>query len=81
VFGMGFGLVLPNLYNSLSNFAPVKIRSSILAIGIGTSFLGQFLSPVLLSPVLQWGGLTGVFNTAATFALLGGIFLLIRMPR
>jgi len=80
-FGMGFGLVLPNLYNSLSNFAPVNIRSSVLAIGIGTSFLGQFLSPVLLSPVLQLGGLTGVFNTAATLALLGGIFLGRRMPR
>lgn len=81
IFGMGFGLVLPNLYNSLSNVAPAMIRSSVLAIAIGTSFLGQFLSPVLLSPVLQWGGLTGVFNTAATFALLGGIFLLRRMPR
>ncbi|QDZ41544.1 MFS transporter [Euhalothece natronophila Z-M001] len=80
IFGMGFGLVLPNLYSSLSNASPQEIRSSILAIGIGTSFFGQFLSPVLLGPMLNHGGFTGVFNTASVMALLAGGFLLRRMP-
>jgi len=81
VFGVGFGLVLPNLYSDLSNLAPKTVRSSILAIAIGTSFLGQFLSPVLLSSILQVVGLTGVFNTAAVLALGSGIFILRRMPQ
>lgn len=76
LFGVGFGLVLPNLYSDLSNIAPQSVRSSILAIAIGTSFLGQFLSPVFLSPVLEVGGFTGVFNTAAVVAWGSGIFLL-----
>ena len=75
VFGGGFGLVLPNLYSSLSNIAPKAVRSSILAIAIGTSFFGQFISPLLFSPILAAGGLTGVFNTAAVLAVLGGLFL------
>ncbi|MFP4134128.1 MAG: MFS transporter [Halothece sp.] len=79
-FGIGFGLVLPNLYSSLSHASPSDVRSSILAIGIGTSFLGQFLSPVFLGPILSVSGLTGVFNTASVAALAGGIFLLRRMP-
>ena len=80
VFGVGFGLVLPNLYSDLSNIAPKSVRSSLLAIAIGTSFLGQFLSPVLLSPVLDAGGFTGVFNTAAVVAWGSGIFLWRQMP-
>ena len=79
-FGIGFGLVLPNLYSSLSHTSPSDVRSSILAIGIGTSFFGQFLSPVFLGPILSVSGLTGVFNTASVAALAGGIFLLRRMP-
>lgn len=78
VFGIGFGLALPNLYSSLSNLAPKSLRSSILAIAIGTSFLGQFISPLLFSPILAAGGLTGVFNTSAVLALLGGFFLALR---
>ncbi|AFZ42455.1 major facilitator superfamily MFS_1 [Halothece sp. PCC 7418] len=80
LFGVGFGLVLPNLYSDLSNIAPQSVRSSVLAIAIGTSFLGQFLSPVFLSPVLEVGGFTGVFNTAAVVAWGSGIFLWQRMP-
>ena len=80
VFGVGFGLVLPNLYGDLSNIAPTSVRSTMLAIAIGTSFLGQFLSPVLLTPILENSGLTGVFNTAAIVAWGSGIFLWRRMP-
>ena len=80
VFGIGFGLVLPNLYGDLSNLAPKSVRSSILAIAIGTSFLGQFFSPVFLSPILEAGGLTSAFNTAAVLAWGSGIFLWRYMP-
>ncbi len=74
-FGMGFGIVLPTLYGTLANLAPSELRSSVLAAGTGAGFLGQFLSPLLLGPVLGHGGLEGVFYTAALVALVAGLLL------
>jgi len=81
LFGIGFGLVLPNLYSQLSNLSPSTVRSSVLAVAIGTSFLGQFLSPILFGPILETMGLTAVFNTASLIAILAGFFLLYQVPR
>jgi predicted MFS family arabinose efflux permease len=76
LFGMGFGIVLPNLYTSLANLAPLELQSSVLAAGIGASFLGQFLSPILLGPVLGYSGLVGVFYAATSLSLFAGFLLL-----
>lgn len=73
LFGVGFGIVLPNLYSSLANLAPPNLRSSVLAAGTGASFLGQFLSPIILGPVLGFGRLEGVFYAAAMISLLTGL--------
>jgi ACDE family multidrug resistance protein len=75
LFGVGFGIVLPTLYGTLANLAPAELRSSVLAMGTGVGFLGQFLSPILLSPVLAYGGLENVFYAAATVSLLTGMLL------
>ena len=77
LFGAGFGIVLPNLYNSLANRAPNEVGSSVLAVGTGVSFLGQFLSPVLLGPVLVFGGLKSVFYAAAGVTVMAGLLLFI----
>lgn len=77
LFGAGFGIVLPNLYNALANLAPAKLRASVLAAGTGAGFLGQFLSPILLGPVLNYGGLEGIFYAAASVAFMAGLLLLI----
>ena len=74
-FGVGFGLVLPTLYSILASLAPSDLRSSILAAGTGAGFLGQFLSPILLGPILGYGGLEGVFYAAAIVALGAGLLL------
>lgn len=74
-FGVGFGIVLPTLYGTLANLAPEDLRASILAMGTGVGFLGQFLSPILLSPVLGYGGLEGVFYAAAIISLVTGVLL------
>ncbi|PIG91445.1 MFS transporter [Gloeocapsopsis sp. IPPAS B-1203] len=68
IFGAGFGIVLPSLYSALADVAPVNLRSSILALGTGAGFLGQFFSPILLSPVLDSSGLPSVFYTAASLS-------------
>lgn len=71
-FGMGFGIALPSLYSSLADFAPDHLRSSILSTGTGAGFLGQFLCPLLLGPVLRWGGLVSVFYTTASIIIVAG---------
>jgi len=72
-FGGGFGLVLPNLYSILADLSPPDQRATVLAAGTGTSFLGQFLSPILLGPTLALGGLEGVFYGAGAIAAIAGI--------
>ncbi|MFW5779671.1 MAG: MFS transporter [Coleofasciculus sp.] len=79
-FGMGFGLVLPTLYGTLANLAPPDLKSSVLAAGTGAGFLGQFISPILLGPVLASCGLEWVFYAAAIVALLAGLLLFVHKP-
>ena len=74
-FGVGFGIVLPTLYGTLANLAPAEQKSSVLAMGTGVGFLGQFLSPILLAPVLGYGGLEGVFYAAALISLVTGLLV------
>ncbi len=78
VFGLGFGLVLPNLYDALANLATPESRSGVLAAGTGAGFLGQFLSPIVLGPVLKFSNLEGVFYAAAGISLLAGLSLFSR---
>jgi len=72
LFGVGFGLILPIVYSLLANLTPAQLRSSVLAAGTGAGFLGQFLSPILLGPLLSFSGLPGVFYGAAGIALVAG---------
>jgi MFS transporter, ACDE family, multidrug resistance protein len=80
-FGMGFGIALPSLYSSLADFAPDHLRSSILSAGTGAGFLGQFLCPILLGPVLHWGGLVSVFYTTASIVIAAGAISLTARKR
>lgn len=77
LFGVGFGLVLPNVYSALANLATPNLRSSVLAAGTGAGFLGQFLSPIILRPMLNYGGLEGVFYGAAVVAIFAGVLMLL----
>jgi predicted MFS family arabinose efflux permease len=75
LFGMGFGIVLPSLYSALASIAPSQLGSSVLAAGTGVGFLGQFLSPILLGPLLNYSSLEGVFYGAAGVSLVAGILV------
>ncbi len=75
MFGIGFGIVMPNLYNSLAQTNPPGVRSSILAVGNGASYLGQFLSPVLLGGVWKYGGVN-VFYIGAAISIFTAILTL-----
>ncbi|WP_009632102.1 MFS transporter [Synechocystis sp. PCC 7509] len=76
-FGVGFGIVLPNVYSALANLATPNLRSSVLALGTGAGFLGQFLSPIILRPMLNYGGLETVFYGAAIVAIMAGVLMLL----
>lgn len=81
LFGMGFGIVVPSLYGLLANEAPTSLQSSVLAAGTGAAFLGQFLTPVLLAPILTHAGVAGIFYTSATIALIIGSSIMIWLGR
>ncbi|WP_448599337.1 MFS transporter [Thermoleptolyngbya sp.] len=70
LFGAGFGIITPNLYDLLADQAPAELRASVLAIGTGFNSLGLFSAPLLLGPVWKHVGLPFVFYLAAAIALL-----------
>jgi len=80
VFGAGFGIVMPNVYDALSQLSPPDQRSSLLAIGTGVSSLGQFLSPVILGPIWKGAGTT-VFIIAAGVAIAMGVMVVYQGSR
>jgi MFS family permease len=76
--GLGQGLLTPNMMNWAGEVAPEAARGRVIG-GLTTSFfLGQFLSPILMQPLLGAVGLGGaflsaggvLFTLAVTFALL-----------
>lgn len=81
LFGMGFGVVVPNVYDRLADQAPSELRSSVLAIGTGCNSLGQFISPLVLGPVWKYAGLPPVFYVAAAVALGTGLLNLLQRPQ
>jgi ACDE family multidrug resistance protein len=81
LFGMGFGVVVPNVYDRLADQAPSELRSSVLAIGTGCNSLGQFISPLALGQVWKYAGLPPVFYVAAAVALGTGLMNLLQRPQ
>ncbi|MEA5463977.1 MFS transporter [Leptothoe sp. PORK10 BA2] len=72
LFGLGFGLVMPNFYSALAELSPDSQRSGLLAIGTGCASLGQFISPFIFGPVWASAG-TDVFYLAAVIAATVGL--------
>lgn len=72
-FGLGFGIVMPNIYDTLADLASAEERSTLLALGAGTASLGQFLSPILLGSVWETAPET-VFLVAGAIALVLALF-------
>jgi MFS transporter, ACDE family, multidrug resistance protein len=81
LFGLGFGITVPNLYDGLANQAPPELRSSVLSLGTGGNSLGQFLSPVLLGPIWHTFGFVALFYVAAGISLAVGCLNLLDRQR
>ncbi len=80
LFGVGFGIITPNLYDALAVYSPPELRTSVLAIGTGFNSLGQFISPVFLGPIWNYAGLPTVFYATAGLAMVASFVSLIQMP-
>jgi len=80
LFGVGFGIITPNLYDALAIYSPPELRTSVLAIGTGFNSLGQFISPAFLGPVWNYAGLPTVFYATAGLAMVASVVSLIQMP-
>jgi len=76
--GIGIGLMLPNFNLWLLTIVPSARRGQAVG-GLTTAFfLGQFLSPIVIQPVVSQAGLSGAFLVAGGIAVLLGLtFLLI----
>ncbi|MFN8533732.1 MAG: MFS transporter [Dehalococcoidia bacterium] len=70
LIGAGFGLVLPTLSAAVTTAAPPALRGRIVGAYSTSMFFGQFVSPLLLQPVIDRVG------TSAAFGLIGAILLL-----
>ncbi|NJK36314.1 MAG: MFS transporter [Oscillatoriales cyanobacterium RM2_1_1] len=61
IFGMGLGILMPNMNVWISNAVSDRFRGRALS-GISTSlFLGQFLSPLVSQPIARSFGLGAVY--------------------
>ncbi|MFC6018030.1 MFS transporter [Plantactinospora solaniradicis] len=71
VGGLGVGFAIPNLTLRLAELAPPAWRGRIFSGLVAAIFLGQFLSPLVVQPVVQTFGVGDSF-TWAGIAMLAG---------
>lgn len=74
-FGLGFGVVMPNLYDRLSNCAPLAQQTVLLGIGTGISSLGQFCSPAVFGPIWATVGSSVFFVAGGCGLMLSGLII------
>jgi len=60
-FGIGMGMVIPSISVWVGELVPASFRGRMTSYITLFSYTGQFLSPVILSPVDSWLGLSTLF--------------------
>ncbi|MFF5217697.1 MFS transporter [Micromonospora sp. NPDC000442] len=69
--GIGVGLVVPNLNTRLAEIASPAQRGRVLGGLVMAIFLGQFLSPLLMQPVVDALGIATTFTVSGAVLLAG----------
>lgn len=72
--GLGMGLMIPNANVWVMQIAPQEIRGREIGRLTTFWFMGQFLSPIILLPLLDWLSQTQLFLGLAIFLVLLSIF-------
>lgn len=73
VGGLGAGLAVPNLNHVLADLAPARHTGRVLAGLVSAIFLGQFVSPILLDPLVTAVGIAGAFALAGALTVGGAL--------
>ncbi|MEO5582815.1 MAG: MFS transporter [Saprospiraceae bacterium] len=82
ITGLGIGMMIPNTNMWVMKIVPPEIRGQEIGKLTTFWFLGQFLSPIIVFPMLSFLSLSATFMVAAVFLLiLSVIFLLISFSR
>ena len=77
IIGFGMGMMIPNTNMWVMKIVPPEIRGKEIGKLTTFWFLGQFLSPIIIFPVLKYLSLPSTFMLAAGFLLLLSIGFLI----
>lgn len=77
IAGLGAGLLLPNASLWLVNASPLAVRGKVLGGMTSAVFLGQFLSPIVLQPIIAASSLQGSFLWVGLFMLLLPVVLIV----
>jgi MFS family permease len=75
--GLGFGLMMPNLSVWLATIVPDLLRGKALGGLTSFIFLGQFMSPILVQPLINLVGLGNTYNLTAFLLLQAALTLLV----
>lgn len=82
ISGLGIGMMIPNTNMWVMKLAPPEIRGKEIGKLTTFWFLGQFLSPVVIAPVLKNLSLSSTFIVAAGFLFLMSLgFLLFHFSK
>lgn len=63
--GAGLGLMVPNLVGWVAYAAPARLRGRLMGLMTSVLFLGQFMSPLVWSPVVRVAGRQSALAVAA----------------
>lgn len=75
--GVGVGIVVPHLNVQLAGMAAPQHRGRVLSGLVAGIFLGQFLSPLVVAPLVELTGIAGAFAWAGAVTTLGAIAALV----
>ena len=76
VAGIGAGLLMPNSNLCIVTIAPTKLRGRMIGGLTMAVFLGQFMSPILIQPIVEVTSLQQSFIYVALFQLIFSMFFL-----
>ncbi len=75
VGGFGVGLVVPNLNLQLADLASPAQRGRVLSGLVAGIFLGQFLSPLVIAPLVRTSGIPAAFTWTGVITTIAGAVL------
>lgn len=73
--GFGVGLVVPNLNTGLANLARPEQRGRVLSGLVAGIFLGQFLSPLVIAPLVGATSIAAAFTWTGVVTTIAGAVL------